>query len=70
MSWGAQSRSEDAKTPNEAEVWSDKPEPDRCPVQPYPVPVLGVLDQVLIGPCPGVRDAPPLGHADEEEGAI
>ena len=24
----------------------------------YPVPVLGVLDQVLIGPGPGVLDAP------------
>jgi hypothetical protein len=40
MSWRAQSRSEDAKTPSVAEVWSDKPEPDRCPVQPYTLVVL------------------------------
>jgi hypothetical protein len=37
----------------------------------YPVPVLGVLDQVLIGPGPGVlADPPSLGHTDEEEGTI
>jgi hypothetical protein len=35
MSWGAQSRSEDAKTPGVAGVRSDKPEPVSCPVQPY-----------------------------------
>ena len=35
MSWGAQNRSKDAKTPSVAGVRSDKPELDRCPVQPY-----------------------------------
>jgi hypothetical protein len=35
MSWGTQSRSEDAKTPSGPRAMSDKPEPDRCPVQPY-----------------------------------
>jgi hypothetical protein len=35
MSWGAQNRSEDAKTPGVAGVRSDKPEPVSCPVQPY-----------------------------------
>jgi hypothetical protein len=35
MSWGAQNRSKDAKTPSVAGVRSQKPEPDCCPVQPY-----------------------------------
>jgi hypothetical protein len=35
MSWGAQNRSEDAKTPGVAGVRSDKPEPGCCPIQPY-----------------------------------
>jgi hypothetical protein len=35
MSWGAQNRSKDAKTPGVAGVRSDKPEPVSCPVQPY-----------------------------------
>jgi hypothetical protein len=35
MSWGAQNRSEDAKTPSVAGVWSKKPEPASCPIQPY-----------------------------------
>jgi hypothetical protein len=35
MSWGAQNRSEDAKNPSVAGGRSKKPEPDRCPVQPY-----------------------------------
>jgi hypothetical protein len=35
MSWGAQNRSEDAKTPGVAGVRSEKPELDRCPIQPY-----------------------------------
>ena len=35
MSWGAQSRSEDAKTPSVAGGRSEKPEPDPCPIQPY-----------------------------------
>jgi hypothetical protein len=38
MSWRAQSRSKDASTPSVAGVWSDKPEPGRCPVQPYSIP--------------------------------
>ena len=36
MSWGAQNRSKDAKTPSVGRAMSDKPELDRCPVQPYP----------------------------------
>jgi hypothetical protein len=35
MSWGAQNRSKDAKTPSVAGVRSQKPELDCCPVQPY-----------------------------------
>ena len=35
MSWGAQNRSKDAKTPSVAGVRSDKPELGCCPVQPY-----------------------------------
>jgi hypothetical protein len=35
MSWRAQNRSKDAKTPSAAGVWSKKPELDYCPVQPY-----------------------------------
>jgi hypothetical protein len=35
MSWGAQNRSEDAKTPSGSRGRSQKPEPDCCPIQPY-----------------------------------
>jgi hypothetical protein len=35
MSWGAQNRSKDAKTPSVAGGRSQKPEPDCRPVQPY-----------------------------------
>ena len=35
MSWGAQNRSADAKTPSTPRGWSDKPEPGLWPVQPY-----------------------------------
>jgi hypothetical protein len=35
MSWGAQNRSEDAKTPSGSRGRSEKPELDRCPIQPY-----------------------------------
>ena len=35
MSWGAQNRSEDAKTPSVAGVRLIKPELDCCPIQPY-----------------------------------
>ena len=41
MSWRAQNRSKDAKTPSVGPAMSDKPEPDRCPVQPYPKAVKG-----------------------------
>jgi hypothetical protein len=37
MSWGAQSRSKDAKTPSTPRGRSEKPEPDCRPVQPYAV---------------------------------
>ena len=37
MSWRAQNRSKDAKTPSVAGVWSQNPEPDCCPIQPYHV---------------------------------
>jgi hypothetical protein len=35
MSWGAQNRSKDAKTPSVAGGRSENPEPDPCPIQPY-----------------------------------
>jgi hypothetical protein len=35
MSWGAQNRSEDAKTPSGSRGRSDKPELGLWPVQPY-----------------------------------
>jgi hypothetical protein len=35
MSWGAQSRFKDAKTPSVGLAMSENPEPDCCPVQPY-----------------------------------
>jgi hypothetical protein len=35
MSWRAQSRSKDAKTPSAAGVRSQKPELGCCPIQPY-----------------------------------
>ena len=35
MSWGAQNRSEDAKAPSVAGVWSEKPELDLWPIQQY-----------------------------------
>jgi hypothetical protein len=34
MSWGAQTRSKDAKTPSVGLAMSENPEPDSCPVQP------------------------------------
>jgi hypothetical protein len=36
MSWGAQNRSKDAKTPSAGLAMLIKPEPVSCPVQPYP----------------------------------
>jgi hypothetical protein len=39
MSWGAQNRSKDAKTPSVAGGRSKKPELDCCPIQPYGVRV-------------------------------
>jgi hypothetical protein len=36
MSWGAQSRSKDAKTPSVGPAMSENPELDLRPVQPYP----------------------------------
>jgi hypothetical protein len=35
MSWGAQNRSKDAKTPSASRGRSDKPEPGLWPIQPY-----------------------------------
>jgi hypothetical protein len=35
MSWGAQNRSKDAKTPSAGRAMSKKPELGCCPVQPY-----------------------------------
>jgi hypothetical protein len=35
MSWGAQSRSEDAKTPSASRGRSQKPELGCCPIQPH-----------------------------------
>jgi hypothetical protein len=42
MSWGAQNRSKDAKTPSVAGVVPEKSELDLWPVQPYPpAPAVG-----------------------------
>jgi hypothetical protein len=41
MSWGAQSRSKDAKTPSTPRGRSENPEPGLWPAQPYPT--LGIL---------------------------
>jgi hypothetical protein len=35
MSWGAQNRSKDAKTPSVGRGMSDKPEPGLWPIQPH-----------------------------------
>jgi hypothetical protein len=35
MSWGAQNRSKDAKTPSGSRGRSQKPELGSCPIQPY-----------------------------------
>jgi hypothetical protein len=35
MSWGAQNRSKDAKTPNVARALSEKPQLELCGIQPY-----------------------------------
>jgi hypothetical protein len=35
MSWGAQNRSKDAKTPSAGRAMSENPEPGLWPVQPY-----------------------------------
>jgi hypothetical protein len=49
MSWGAQSRSKDAKTPSVGLEMSQKPEPGLWPVQPYPndAPIHGLTDVPL-----------------------
>jgi hypothetical protein len=52
MSWGAQNRSKDAKTPSVAGVRSQKPELDCCPVQPYPIRDANLeRTQVLVFSC-------------------
>jgi hypothetical protein len=43
MSWGAQNRSKDAKTPSQSPAMSKKPELDLWPVQQY----VGRFDQTL-----------------------
>ena len=68
MSWGAQSRSEDAKTPSASRGMSQKPEPDCCPIQPYTKPSTtpparawaerhhpGVVGEPAAGCIPSVR---------------
>jgi hypothetical protein len=52
MSWRAQSRSKDAKTPSGSRDRSEKPELDRCPVQPYQVCKAAKV-AVIIGQCTG-----------------
>jgi hypothetical protein len=42
MSWGAQNRSEDAKTPSAGRGMSENPEPGLWPVQPYHFLVLNM----------------------------
>jgi hypothetical protein len=41
MSWGAQNRSKDAKTPSASRGRLIKPELDCCPIQPYKNMALG-----------------------------
>ena len=50
MSLGAQNRSEDAKTPSAGRAMSKKPEPDPCPIQPYPntAPPLGPFGKLIL----------------------
>jgi hypothetical protein len=35
MSWGAQNRSKDAKTPSQSPAMSRNPKPELCGIQPY-----------------------------------
>jgi hypothetical protein len=48
MSWGAQNRSKDAKTPSGSRGRSEKPELDRCPVQQYVVKCHVKHDEVAL----------------------
>ena len=43
MSWGAQNRSKDAKTPSGSRGRSDKPEPGLWPVQQYAADTSGFI---------------------------
>jgi hypothetical protein len=65
MSWRAQSRSKDAKTPSPGRTMSEKTEPDLRPIQPYVEiygnPILAIDSNKLAHPaCPGAT-APPVG---------
>jgi hypothetical protein len=48
MSWGAQNRSKDAKTPSVAGGRSEKPELDCCPIQPYASARTGSYVRLLV----------------------
>jgi hypothetical protein len=48
MSWGAQNRSKDAKTPSVAGGRSRKPKPALCGIQPYAAVIAAVVGQLSV----------------------
>jgi hypothetical protein len=63
MSWGAQNRSKDAKTPSAGRGMSENPKPDCCPIQPYVNPWPETTHWPLRCSAPG-DGMPPCGRAD------
>ena len=55
MSWGAQTRSKDAKTPSGSRGRLIKPELDCCPVQPYIITLWALLCSAVIAPVMSKR---------------
>jgi hypothetical protein len=53
MSWGAQNRSKDAKTPSVGRGMSEKPEPGLWPVHPYIVHAVGHRPHTALTCLPG-----------------
>jgi hypothetical protein len=71
MSWGAQNRSKDAKTPSSSRGRSDKPEPDRCPVQPYISAYISAITQSSSCATTCLSDPPTSkSHGCRRESAI
>jgi hypothetical protein len=68
MSWRAQNRSKDAKTPSVALAMSKNPEPDCCPVQPYiynmpwPYAYVYLIFGVVLSEVVATQNWCPLGH--------